>query len=432
VTGSGGRRSGDIRWHRLDNTATVFPVISNRNLSSVYRVSARLKRDVVPELLQEALDRTMPWFESFRVRLRRGFFWYYFETNGKRPTIGEEAKTPCGTIDQAGSNQFLFTVSYFRKRISLEVFHALSDGAGAVNFLKDLTCRYVRLADPKDPAADGRELPSVEVTSDPEDSYEKNYRKGDGYGLGTTRAFRLKGGKLPLYAMGVIHGYLDTEGLLSLCRRNDATVTQYLSAVLVWSLYREYMKGRPHGEPILIHLPVNLRPYFDSTTTMNFFSSIQVGMKIERDDHTFDEMLEAVVGQCRRQLSKDLLSRRFAGNVAVSRNLFVRFLPLFAKDLGLKIAYLRSCRSHSLTLSNLGRIEVPGECREHIEQFEVLLYVTDREPSKCGVCSFGNRTVVTFTSRLKDAFLQRAFFRKLAADGLEVAIETNGAYNENL
>jgi hypothetical protein len=40
--------------------------------------------------------------------------------------------------------------------------------------------------------------------------------------------------------------------------------------------------------------------------------------------------------------------------------------------------------------------------------------------------------VITFTSRIEDTYLQKAFFRKLAADGINVTIESNGAYYENL
>lgn len=69
------------KWHRLDNTGKLFPMIANENLSNVFRVSAVLKEEVVPELLQRALEEVLPFFKGFSVRLKRGFFWYYFEEN---------------------------------------------------------------------------------------------------------------------------------------------------------------------------------------------------------------------------------------------------------------------------------------------------------------------------------------------------------------
>ena len=42
---------------------------------------------------------------------------------------------------------FLFEVTYYRNRINLEVFHVLTDGTGAMNFLKTLVSNYLTLAE---------------------------------------------------------------------------------------------------------------------------------------------------------------------------------------------------------------------------------------------------------------------------------------------
>ena len=34
------------RWHRLDNTGKIFPMITNENLSNVFRISVILKYDI--------------------------------------------------------------------------------------------------------------------------------------------------------------------------------------------------------------------------------------------------------------------------------------------------------------------------------------------------------------------------------------------------
>ncbi len=44
------------RWYKLDNTAKIFPMIANENLSNVFRISVILKEEIVPELLQRALE----------------------------------------------------------------------------------------------------------------------------------------------------------------------------------------------------------------------------------------------------------------------------------------------------------------------------------------------------------------------------------------
>jgi pyruvate-formate lyase-activating enzyme len=46
------------------------------------------------------------------------------------------------------------------------------------------------------------------------------------------------------------------------------------------------------------------------------------------------------------------------------------------------------------------------------------------------ICSYKDTLVFTFSSIFSEATLQKAFFRKIAADGVEIAIETNGVYYE--
>ena len=43
-----------LKWHKLDNTANLFPVIVSETVSNVYRISVTLKEDIDPELLQKA------------------------------------------------------------------------------------------------------------------------------------------------------------------------------------------------------------------------------------------------------------------------------------------------------------------------------------------------------------------------------------------
>ena len=102
------------------------------------------------ELLQQALDMVLPKFDGFNLRLRQGVFWYYFEENGKpAPRVREESAFPCRYIRQNKNHSYMFRVTFYKYRINLEVFHVLTDGMGGINFLKELTYQYLRLAHPK-------------------------------------------------------------------------------------------------------------------------------------------------------------------------------------------------------------------------------------------------------------------------------------------
>ena len=70
-------------WYRLDLSAIVYPTLQRKNFSSVYRLSVVLNETVEPDLLQKAVDRTLPRFPTFKVAMRKGVFWRYLEPNDR-------------------------------------------------------------------------------------------------------------------------------------------------------------------------------------------------------------------------------------------------------------------------------------------------------------------------------------------------------------
>ena len=167
----------EVRWDRLDNTAHLFPVIAGEQMTNVYRISVTLTELVQPELLQEALNLVLPKMDGFDLRLRMGVFWYYFEENGKpAPRVREESNFPCRLIQQNRNRNYMFRVTYYKYRINLEVFHVLTDGMGGINFLKELTYQYLRLAHPELKELVGDSLNSG-TSLNREDSFLKNYKK---------------------------------------------------------------------------------------------------------------------------------------------------------------------------------------------------------------------------------------------------------------
>ena len=70
-------------WNKLDLSAIVYPTLQRSDFSSVYRLSVVLKEAIDPELLQQALDMTLPRFPTYKVAIRKGLFWRYLEPNNR-------------------------------------------------------------------------------------------------------------------------------------------------------------------------------------------------------------------------------------------------------------------------------------------------------------------------------------------------------------
>lgn len=426
------KRQSELKWDKLDNTAHLFPVIAGESMSNVYRISVTLQEKVLPDRLQEALDKVLPWFDVFRVRLRRGFFWYYFEDNKKpAPRVVEERTYPNQYIEANKNHNYLFRVSYYQNRINLEVFHVLTDGMGGINFLRELTYQYLRLVHPELLEIVPDALCS-DTSLNKEDSFVKNYKKSYAKGYKTKRAYLIKGEKLGPLELGIIHGYMPVGGLKKAAKAYGLSINEYLVAIFQWSVYQECLHGGTSEKPLSVAVPVNLRPYYNSITTKNFFVMVSAIFEPVREGYTFEEVAALTAESLRSQINPEHLEHLFAYNVSNEKNIVLRAVPLFVKNMAIKFVYRGAALANTSTVTNIGNIQVREEYRPYIDKFHAFLSMSKGQNIKGCICSYGDTLVFTFSSTLIDVSLQRCFFRKLAEDGVNIAIETNGVYDEKM
>ena len=423
------RRTNHIpRWDKLDNTAHLFPVIAGESMTNTYRIAVELTEEVDGAKLQEALKIVLPKFDLFNVRMRTGFFWYYFEENGKKaPTVKEEHTYPCRYIQPNKNRGYMFRVRYYKKRISLEVFHVLTDGMGGINFLKELTYQYLRLVHPELREKVGDAL-STDTSLNREDSFLRNYRRSAKKGYQSKKAYQIKGEKLDAEEFGVIHGYVKIPALKEVCHRYGLSINEYLVATYVWSIYKECLHGMTNDRAIRAAVPVNLRPFFDSVTTKNFFAMVSAELVPDQENLSYEEVLERVKTSLRSQINKEHLEELFSYNVSNQQNLFARAVPLFLKNIAIRLVYTQSALANTTTITNIGNIRLEPEYEPYVQMFHAFLAMSKGQLLKATICSYQDTLAITFSSMLAEAHVQRAFFRQLAADGLEITIESNGVY----
>lgn len=425
------KKTRKIRWYKLDNTAHLFPVIAGENMTNVYRISVELQEDIMPEPLQEALDIVLPKFDVFNVRLRRGVFWFYFEENGKKaPKVHEENTFPCRFIRQNRNRSYMFRVTYYKKRINLEVFHILTDGMGGINFLRELTYQYLRIVH-EELRDDGIDRLSKDTSLNREDSFMQNYKQSKKSGFARQKAYLIKQEKLSPGELGLMHGKMSIDKLKAAAKNYGASINEYLVAVFAWSIYVECLHTMPSNKPIRIAVPVNLRPYFDSVTTRNFFVVVSAEFwPKEQKRYSFEEVLTDIVGNLRSQIQKEHLEDLFSYSVSNQKNKFLRVFPLFLKNIAIKVVYTQSALANTTTVTNIGNIQVEEAYRDYIENFHAFISASKGQFIKGTICSYKNTLTFTISSLFAETHIQQGIFRKLAEDGVDVTIETNGVYYE--
>lgn len=412
-----------LYWRRLDNSAKIFPISAGKKYSTVFRLSAVLNENINPVMLKKAVQKALEQYEFFKVKLKDGFFWNYFEYNSKEPIIEKEREYPCRYIEPQKNNGYLFKVTYFEKKVNIDIFHSLTDGNSGITFFREIIYNYIELAHEKEFQEELRLVKKIDSSA--EDSYIKNYDKNAKGNASTKKAYKLMGKKIKFGAVSAIHEFIDLETLKNECKKYDATITQYLTSVLIYSIYKaNYIKNKD-TRPIKVCIPVNLKKYFPSNTISNFFSYITVEAKMERLKK-FDDIVEFVKKDFTKKLAEEEIQKTMSANVKLGINPIIKRIPLILKKPIVRLSYLEIRKYTTTTFSNIGRIGIIGKYKKYIDSFLMLIAPEPVEKIKCSACSFENKIVFTFTSILNNCEIEKYFYNFLKERKIEMEIESNG------
>ena len=213
--------------------------------------------------------------------------------------------------------------------------------------------------------------------------------------------------------------------LKTVCKQHGVSITKYLAATLIWAIWQEYLGGRSSRRAVVLNLPINLRAFFGSDTMANFFAVTMIGWLFRNPDIPFEVLLKKVSSQMDSKIDKDKLAESIAYNVSNEKKWYMRAIPLFLKVPALSLVFRLKDRAYTMTLSNIGPVQMEPEYADLIERFHLMIGVSRRQPVKCAVCAYKDEMVITFTSVFADSRLQKQFFRKLKADGVPVRFEGN-------
>ena len=341
-------------------------------------------------------------------------FWYYLETSSVTPRVTEEKNVVCDTIDK----DLLFRVSYYRKRINLEVNHALTDGTGTLEFLKSIVSNYLI---EKHNIKTKIILDTNSISEKETDSFEKYYDKTNKIKLSKKeRAYNLKGERYPENRLKIIEGVVPTNKIKELSKKYNTTVTVYLTSVLIKSI-GEVMSLKQKRKPIVVTVPVNLRKYFKSSTVRNFFNTISVRYKMSGND-TLEQIIECIDKQFKEKLTKESLTKQMNSFALIENIFIVRLIPVFIKDIVLKYCYNSSLKEETIVLSNIGIVEMPKELQKYIKLFDVFASTTK---TQICMCSYLDNMTLSFATHFVDSEIEKNFFKELSNNDTEVLINTN-------
>ncbi len=418
------------RWLRLDNAGKIFPASRRKGWYNVFRLSAELNENVDPGVLQSATEVTLRRFPSVATRLRRGMFWYYLEEIEKAPTVIPDGHQPMMRRPFDDVRKCAIRVLYYKNRIAVEFFHAVTDGTGGLVFLKSLVAEYITQKYNVTVSNTNGVLDRYALAT--EEELEDSFLKNTGnvsFNRDEEKVFKILGTPEKDNFLNLTCGILDAEKLLGLAHKYGVTVTALLTAVMIESIIsiqNRRVANRKKHRAVKIHIPVNLRKLYGSKTMRNFVMTVNIGVDPRMGEYTFEELINIVHHQMALSITPKNMQAVFTKNVNTEKVFAIKLVPLFLKNFIMRLVF-DSCGDSAacLSLSNLANVAIPEEMKDYVTRFDFIIGPQSAAPYNCGVCSYNGKTYINIIRNSIEPELEGEFFRRLVKLGLNVKLESN-------
>jgi NRPS condensation-like uncharacterized protein len=414
-------------WMRLDNAAKIYPAVQNEELTSVFRLSCILKQRVKIRPLLQAIRRIENRFPYYKVKPKKGFFWYYLEFHDEPIPLIPDLALPCRAFEK---DDLIFRILVKDNRLSVEFSHILTDGGGGFEFLKTLLLTYFEACCiPIKEEISFMKPEDVPVEEEFEDSFSRYFRGNIPSPKKKPKSFHLPFILNNRPRFNVLVASMSLQEISARSKSYQVTITEYLVGVYLYSLQSIYKRlsnfGKRRRSIFRIQVPVNLRRIYASKTMRNFSLFVTPEIDLSLGDYSFEETVKTVHHLMQLETDKKLINKIIARNVGAERNILLKNTPLFIKSIILSLTYrIAGTSRYSGVITNLGKISL-GEADKLIEYF-VFIPPPPNKTLKvnCGVLGFGNSLVTSFGNITRSKELEREFFRVLVKQGVHIKLLT--------
>lgn len=398
---------------KLDNAALAFPAATDQEDNRVFQISCEIVDDVDEDILKKAVKKAVDHYPLFQCVLKKGNFWFYFEKKEAPLPIRKADGTVCRSLYDAKKEALLYQVTYGKHVINLEMFHALTDGTGAIAFLSAIVTEYLTIAHsmPADPYS----YPAQEQQE--EDSFSRYYSsdKQEKQTKKSERSSQISGKKFSEGDMRVCEYTASSKQLLETARRHQVSITVYLSAVFLCAI-ASTMEAKEKKRPVSLMIPIDLRKFYPSRTMTNFFGWMEIECDFKKE-MSFKQVLDHVKRRFSEDLKKEQVAARMNRYVRLEKSWFLQYVPLPVKNVILKWCTKQGSKNVTAIFSNMGSIKMPELCKPYIRGFGALCSTSRIQ--MCA-CSYEDCFSISITSKYIDESIQNNFLTYLKKEGIEL------------
>lgn len=382
----------------IDSSAILYLAQMGPDHTNVYRFTAEMAEPIDADRLQQAADRIYRRFPTIFAGFLPGKRFYTVVPAQHPPAVREDPGL-LQVMTREEIESCAYRIFYSGRQIIIEAFHALTDGYGAVASLKALLGEYVYLkygvdTQEREPLLEQHPQWEEELR----DVYPDHSRGKPGF-LPQAYAYQMIR-RDPSSRVHTSMRRISTRSLREAAKRNGVSVTSMLSELMAEAImeFQHRYSTKPRKQPVRIMVPVDLRHHFPSRTLRNFIlyalPTLKAGdIRLPRKERFFHFQ-----AQLKRQTDRELLQAQISRNVNIQNSVLFRVLPLGWKCALMRLSYRFFGETNSsITLTNLGPVNLSGPLGDHVSGIHVHLMPRRFSPYNCALLSCGDVTSITIT-----------------------------------
>lgn len=410
---------------KLGDNNQFFYYITDGKKAAILKYTYYLKEDVDVEILKEACEKAMDAFPFFHARP-------YLDEEGRVNIRESDEKAPVfpktdsfAFLGSEDTNGYMFRVLYEKNEIHLSCFHGLSDGRGISDFGKTLLYYYFSLKGINIPEEGIYTIENIknddtitEILADrckeiEAPAIEPEQPKNELFWLPEDATL------YGTYHTKSVYVEWDCSKLVSLAKEMKGSPVVFLVAMLANSMAKKY---NAKDKTFIYDIPVDMRGMLNSRAQSNFTSNVQLYVEPELLEKPLAEQVATLKSSLKNKIEKDNLVNSAKGASGFFDML--NSIPLKQRD-ALLSNIQNSAPNKTVLLSNIGKIDLPKEIQEQLEEIEFFIPVVDKVPALVPV-TFGEVSRAYINQNFEDIGWIEAFCEEMNACGIETKLVDQG------
>lgn len=397
-----------------DISSILYLALARKSYCNLYRFTMTMNEEVNMNLVQKAADLIHNRFCMFMCGFKSNFFHDVQISSVNRIQVQKDTKK-LEILSKDEIKNCPARILVKDNLLSIEFFHALTDGYGAVAYISTLTAEYLKLRYQIDvpvnyPVMNIHEEMKHEEVAD--EYYSFSAEKPSK--LNKLYAYQLPRENKKESVIRTFDKVLSLAELKSISKSYGVSPTAFLSHAMAESFMKHQMKHKKKYQPVRIMIPVNLRGFHPSVTFRNFIETIHVTMHCDDLKKDMKERLKQFRAEMKSQLNKEHLSALAKAHLDAQESALFKMLPRSLKYLGFKIGYAIFGESNStLTFTNLGVVNLPDEMHPYVHKIDCYLSPRAGSPYNCAMIAYKDQVSLNFSSFNKKTDVEEDFFAHL-------------------